>query len=122
MSGLIESSADARSKIIGQNFRCRAWVSFNGTSTVAVNDSGNVTDITDHGTGDYSVNFTSPMPHANYSTTQMCGNDSDTATSHTMIFGANSARATTSVRIRGLNVASSGSTQDQSIINIAIFC
>ena len=46
MSGLVESSADARSKTIGQNFRCRAWVNFNGSGTVAIRDSRNVSSIT----------------------------------------------------------------------------
>ena len=45
----------------------RAWVNFNGTGTVAIRDSGNVSSITDHGTGQYSANFTTAMPDANYS-------------------------------------------------------
>jgi hypothetical protein len=48
-------------------YACRAWVNFNGTSTVAIRASGNVSSITDNGTGDYTVNFTSAMPDANYS-------------------------------------------------------
>ena len=47
---------------------CRAWVNFNGTGTVAIRASFNVTSITDNGTGDYTVNFTTAMPDANYST------------------------------------------------------
>ena len=50
-------------------YACRAWVRFNGTGTVAINGSGNVTSITDNGTGDYTVNFTNAMPDANYTTT-----------------------------------------------------
>lgn len=45
----------------------RAWVNFNGTGTVAIRASGNVSSITDNAAGDYSVNFTTAMPHANYS-------------------------------------------------------
>ena len=45
---------------------CRAWVNFNGTGTVAINASFNVSSITDNGTGDYTVNFTNAMPDANY--------------------------------------------------------
>ena len=48
-------------------YACRAWVNFNGTGTVAIRASGNVTSITDNGTGDYTVNFTTAMPDANYS-------------------------------------------------------
>jgi len=48
-------------------YACRAWVNFNGTGTVAIKASGNVTSITDNGTGDYTVNFTTAMSDANYS-------------------------------------------------------
>ncbi len=44
----------------------RAWVNFNGTGTVAIRASGNVSSITDNGTGEYTVNFTTAMPDANY--------------------------------------------------------
>ena len=47
-------------------YGCRAWVTFNGTGTVAILASGNVSSITDNGTGDYTVNFTTAMPDANY--------------------------------------------------------
>jgi hypothetical protein len=46
---------------------CRAWVNFNGTGTVAIRASFNVSSITDNGTGNYTVNFTTAMPDANYS-------------------------------------------------------
>ena len=48
-------------------YACRAWVNFNGTGTVAIRASGNVSSITDNGTGTYTVNFTTAMPDANYS-------------------------------------------------------
>ena len=46
---------------------CRAWVNFNGTGTVAIRASFNVSSITDNGTGDYTVNFTNALTDANYS-------------------------------------------------------
>lgn len=48
---------------------CRAWVNFNGTGTVAIRASFNVSSITDNGTGDYTVNFTTALPDANYAPT-----------------------------------------------------
>jgi hypothetical protein len=51
---------------IATAYGCRAWVNFNGTGTVAIRESGNVTSITDNGTGDYTVNFTTAMPDVNY--------------------------------------------------------
>jgi hypothetical protein len=47
-------------------YGCRAWVNFDGTGTVAIRGSGNVSSLTDNGTGYYSVNFTTAMPDANY--------------------------------------------------------
>ena len=47
-------------------YGCRAWVNFNGTGTVAIRASGNVSSITDNGTGAYAVNFTTAMPDVNY--------------------------------------------------------
>ena len=48
-------------------YMCRAWVNFNGTGTVAIRGSGNVSSITDIATGTYTVNFTTALPDANYS-------------------------------------------------------
>lgn len=48
---------------------CKAWVNFNGTGTVAIRASYNVSSITDNGTGDYTVNFTTALADANYSYT-----------------------------------------------------
>ena len=48
-------------------YMCRAWVNFNGTGTVAIRASGNVSSITDNGTGDYTVNFTTALVDVNYS-------------------------------------------------------
>ena len=50
-------------------YGARAWVSFDGSSTVAIRASGNVSSITDNGTGDYTVNFTTAMQDANYCAT-----------------------------------------------------
>ena len=48
-------------------YACRAWVNFNGTGVVTVVASGNVSSVTDNGVGDYTLNFATPMPNANYS-------------------------------------------------------
>ena len=50
-------------------YACRAWVNFNGTGTVAIRASGNVSSITDNGVGDYTVNFATALPDANYAVT-----------------------------------------------------
>lgn len=50
------------------NGSAKAWVNFNGTGTVAIRASFNVSSITDNGTGQYTVNFTSAMADTNYAT------------------------------------------------------
>ena len=68
------SAAIADSKLSGTT--CKAWVNFDGTGTVAIRASYNVSSITDNGVGNYTVNFTTAMPDANYSAVGGHGNDS----------------------------------------------
>ena len=55
------------------SYLCRAWVNFNGVGTVAIRASGNVSSITDSGTGAYTVNFTTALSDANYAGVIMTG-------------------------------------------------
>lgn len=68
-SGLVAPTATALTTASGSapSYSARAWVNFNGTGTVAIRASGNVSSITDNGIGDYTVNFATAMPDANYS-------------------------------------------------------
>jgi hypothetical protein len=98
-------------------YGCRAWVNFNGTGTVAIRASGNVTSITDNGTGDYTVNFTTAMPDANYSITIGARNEGtnvDTATN----INQGATPTTTACRIQHIenNVAA-----DLTFLCVAIF-
>jgi hypothetical protein len=54
-------------------FWSRAWVNFNGTGTVAIRGSGNVSSITDNGVGNYTVNFTTAMADTNYAVVSTAG-------------------------------------------------
>jgi len=69
-------------------YACRAWVSFNGTGTVAIRGSGNVSSITDNGTGDYTVNFTTAMSDANYSAVASCQSGASTTTQIISMFNS----------------------------------
>lgn len=89
-----------------ERYLARAWVNFNGTGTVAIRASGNVTSITDNGTGDYTVNFTNAMPDANYSV--VCSTRLSTSGTGTIlgrITNANPALTTTSARVSSQNLA-----------------
>jgi hypothetical protein len=74
------SAAIASTKLSGVN-DAKVWVNFNGTGTVAIRGSFNVTSITDNGTGDYVVNFTNSLADTNYvvATCMNCNTDSATA-------------------------------------------
>ena len=57
----------------------KAWVNFNGTGTIAARDSENVSSLTDNGTGDYTVTFSSAFGAADYAWSCFAGNDGATA-------------------------------------------
>lgn len=59
-------SVNPSTTIDGINYSCRAWCNFNGTGTPAIRASGNVSSITDNGTGNYTVNFTTAMSDVNF--------------------------------------------------------
>jgi hypothetical protein len=82
------------------SYTCRAWVNFNGTGTVAIRASGNVSSITDNGTGDYTVNFTTAMPDTNYAFSGGASNDGTGWGS--MVQYAGTTYSTTQARIRAL--------------------
>lgn len=105
-----------------ENYKCRAWVNFNGTGTVAIRASGNVSSITDNGAGDYTVNFTSAMSDANYSVVtglrRYTAAISDTSAND--IINRTDNYAAGSVRVMSAS-ASGRSGIDADVFNVAIF-
>jgi len=87
-------------------YGCRAWVKFNGTGTVAINSSANVSSITDLGTGRYRVNFTTAMVDADFAAVSSNANKDGGCYGH----------STTDVGVFVGQVAT-----DSSIISVAIF-
>ena len=67
-SNLVAPSATALSTASGSapSYSARAWVNFNGV-TNEIRASGNISSITDNGTGQWNINFTNAMPDSNYS-------------------------------------------------------
>ena len=106
------------------SYTCRAWVNFNGTGTVAIRASGNVSSITDNGDGDYTVNFTTAMPDANYAALISTWYGSDTLNS---LVGASGLKrgaspSTSSVRVQVASaVWNASSPTDVSGNYVAIF-
>jgi hypothetical protein len=96
------------------SYSARAWVNFDGTGTPAIRASGNVSSITDNGTGDYTVNFTTAMPDANYAV-QISGTDLGAVNDG---YGVNGTPTTSSVRVV---FAANGSAFDMSKSYVSIF-
>ena len=89
-------------------YGCRAWVNFNGTGTVAIRASGNVSSITDNGTGDYTVNFTTAMPDANYSAVGSTGVSSGSVGLMRMGDANGQTYTTTQLQVRTTNEGGTG--------------
>ena len=98
-------------------YACRAWVNFNGSGTVAIRGSGNVTDITDNGTGNYTVNFTTDMPDANYCVVITHENIDYGGSSWLM---SSSSVTTSSVQVASYDIAGT-KYQDTDVMCVAIF-
>jgi hypothetical protein len=86
-------------------YGCRAWVNFNGTGTVAIRSSGNVSSITDNGTGDYTMNFTNAMPDVNYGVATAINNgDTNSARYNMNIYASSQGGAPTLMSTSQLRV------------------
>ena len=64
-TAMIVSSTGGGAGTVPQGL-AKSWCNFQGTSTISINDSFNVTDLTDVGTGQYKVNYTSAMASDKY--------------------------------------------------------
>lgn len=97
----------------------KAWVNFDGTGTPSIRASYNVSSITDNGTGDYTINFTTAMPNANYAAVAM-GVEGSGTTGGTgaFIFGPQSYQTTSSVRV--MNCSHVGSLYDGDAIRVVV--
>ena len=105
---------DSTSMQTGQQ-ACKAWVNFNGTGTVAIRESYNVSSITDNGTGLYTVNFTTAMPDLKFSASALSGLSGATI----RIANNTTAFTTTSFQVQTVN--SAGSDLDSPNVCVTIF-
>ena len=96
-------------------YGCRVWVNFNGTGTPAIRGSGNVTSITDHSTGEYTVNFTTALPDTNYAVVSLNSTPGGDAGDATQV----NTYATSSVRLKLFD--RSGNLYDATQIHVVVF-
>jgi len=95
--------------------RAKMWVNFDGTGTVAVRDSFNVSSVTDNGTGQYTINIDTDMANDDYAV--VLGGPTDGGAGNLGPF----ANTRNTNNIGCFNYSQSGSFQDISSFNAAIF-
>jgi hypothetical protein len=97
----------------------KAWVNFNGTGTVAIRASFNVSSITDQSTGQYAVNFTTALPDTNYAVVAMGG---DSASVYGEIVHARNPieQSTTAVQIL-ITGNTASARADSNYVAVAVF-
>ena len=93
---------------------CKAWINFNGSGTVSIVGSFNVSSLADRGTGQYTINFSNAMANDNY-----CAATMPRANSVTAGVGAQSELSTTNMLYQSRN--GSGNLTDREILGVAIF-
>ncbi len=105
-------------------FTAKAWVNFNGTGTVSINDDGAVSSISDNGTGRYTSNFSNSLSSANYATSfDNTSYNTNNASVNSVLEGSSNGTVVsvkTTSQVRGTN-ASNGTNYDSvSISHIII--
>ena len=107
--------------------RAKAWVNFNGTGTIAIRDSFNISSLTDNNTGDYTVNFTNNFSNTNYCFQLSCtdsgsgDNETDGYTYGGWKRGSNSTLRTTSTARFKVGYTANNVYYDQSEVMVTIF-
>lgn len=108
-------------------YGARAWVNFDGTgtfspnpSTTKIRASGNVSSITDNGTGDYTINFTTAMPDTNYSVSGAVSQAGNTSRGMAFELHPTSPLSTTSCKIRAIIINTSPTPNDADVITAIV--
>jgi hypothetical protein len=101
------------------NGSARAWVNFNGQGTVAIRASYNISSITDNGTGNYTLNFTTALPDVNYSAT-FGGRYTSAGVALLVCETTATIRTTSSLQIRTAN-APQAIPVDSSEVSVSVF-
>lgn len=113
----LNSSSGVLATQNGMTGIAKAWVNFNGTGTVAIRNSFNVSSITDNGTGNYTINFSTSMPNTNYCVTGISdvalNTDNNPRSINFIAFNTGSLQIST--------IDNSGVKEDSAYVNVAVF-
>jgi hypothetical protein len=92
------NSTSTTNCIIGS---AKAWVNFYGLSASTINNSFNVSSVTRNSTGNYTINFTTAMPNANYI---LAGGVQTNTTSADLVYGLGVNNTSTAMQTTSVNV------------------
>ena len=96
--------------------RATAWVNFNGTGTIAIRDSYNVSSLTDHSAGRYTVTFENAHSNANYCAVGSAGGDANTSGDESTITWSAANYAASSIYVRVVQPV-----YDPIVVTVAVF-
>lgn len=114
---LTDGSGNSTSTTTVVRGSAKAWVNFNGTGTVAIRASFNVSSITDNGVGNYTLNFTAALADTNYSS---AGHTTATLTGMNCITETTKTTSSFQIQCAGISSGSVVAT-DPVTVNVAIF-
>ena len=101
------------------SYSARVWVNFNGTGTIAVRNSGNVSSLADNGTGNYTVNFATALSASTYCVTAHTNHVTNTSNTRGFLQSKTTNRTTTSITV--VCVGDGGTILDFEVIDFALF-
>ena len=104
-----------------QQGRAKAWVNFQGTSTVTIRDDFNVSSVTDHGTGDYTVNFSNSIGNSNHATFIQGSGDTNGWHAVGFYYYIRSTYSASAVSCGFFKLDNSGARADQTIATVGVF-
>ena len=96
-------------------YTAKAWVNFDGTGTVAIRGSGNISSIVDYGTGYYGANMSTAMSDANYACPSISGNSLTNPSD-----GHLAAVATSTSQVKARCYTSGTAAYDQGQVSISV--
>jgi len=126
VTGNVAGNADSATKLStasgsAPSYSARAWVNFNGIGVVAIRASGNVSSITDNGTGDYTINFTTAMPDANYAVSGDAAWNQNGYYAGVLTTTLDSIRTASAVQVQCQNISGNGlNPSDSPYVAVAI--
>ena len=104
---------------INQARIAKAWLNYDGT-TPSIRDSYNIGSVTDNGTGEYTVNYSTAMSDANYSIVGFAHDDASSAWWRLLVSNGGAAQAAGSFAIETIH-PQDYSMQDSDTVCIQVF-